>query len=44
MNTKDTGVWTAEFRPKEVRDILDAMKGYGFDEQIHELEEILGLV
>lgn len=48
MRKEDTGVWTVEFRPKEVRDLIDKIKQiddkYEFLEKIQELEELLGLI
>lgn len=48
MRKEDTGVWTVEFRPKEIRDIIDRIKKEERAEErlaiINEIEEVLGLV
>lgn len=48
MRKEDTGVWTVEFRPEEVLELLEGLKQArdteDFTKKIHELEELLGLV
>lgn len=48
MYKEDTGVWTVEFRPKEIQDIIERIKQEeGTEERlaiIYELEEVLGLI
>lgn len=48
MYREDTGVWTVEFHPKEIRDIIERIKQEENAEErlalINELEEVLGLI